>query len=145
MSFPWFSSQASATWPGVADFSSANWRTAQRAACSRQSFFLEAMVALGSPIIGGQLFRPFRGAGQESPPQRAVRDQTDSKLPQRRQNPVLDVALPKRRLALQYGDGLRGMGAFDGLVARFGKAEIKNLAFADQATSSIGTLGFTRC
>jgi len=85
-----------------------------------------------------QLFRPFRGAGQESPPQGAVRDQTDSKLQQRRQNPVLDVALPKRILALQYGDGLRGMGASDGLVARFGKAEIKNLAFADQVLHCAG-------
>ena len=33
---------------------------------------------------------------------------------------------------------MRGMGASDGLVARFGKAEIKNLAFADQVLHCAG-------
>ena len=69
MSFPWCSSQPSATWPRGRFFLGELANKRRELHVLVEVFPLKARVALGSPIIGRQLFRPFRGAGQESPAQ----------------------------------------------------------------------------
>src|SRR5207302_6775461 len=87
---------------------------------------------------------------EEALAQRAVRNKADPKFLECRQHFFLWVAIPQRVFALESGDWLDCVGATNRLWAGFRKAEMLHLAFPDQiltapATSSMGTLGSTRC
>lgn len=57
--------------------------------------------------------------------------------------------MEERVFGLDGGDRLNGVRTANGFGTRFGQTEMQNLAFSDKvldrATSSIGTLGSTRC
>src|SRR5262249_45296144 len=78
------------------------------------------------------------GAGEEASPKRAVGNEPDPELPERRENSALGLPPPKRIFALQSGDRLNRMGAADSLGAGFGQAEIPDLALLDEISHVTG-------
>ena len=89
-------------------------------------------------------------AGEEALAQRAERHEADAQLLDRRQDVPLVLPRPQRVLALHRRDRLHRVRAPDRLRARLRQAEVRDLPCLDQsftapATSSIGTLGSTRC
>lgn len=62
----------------------------------------------------------------------------DGQFFQKREKLRSRVAPEQREFALHRGDGLDGMGAADGLGARFGQAEMQDLAFGDHVADAAG-------
>ena len=71
-------------------------------------------------------------AGEEALAQRAEGDEADAEFFERRQHFGFRFAPPQRIFALTARHRLDGMGAADGLRARFGEAEVLDLALLDQ-------------
>ena len=71
-------------------------------------------------------------AREEAAAERAVGDEADPELSDRRQDLVLDVAGPERVLALQGGDRVDGVRAADRLGGRLREAEVANLPLLDE-------------
>jgi hypothetical protein len=126
------SSQASAICAGVAFF-----RSAMLAEQIDQGLIrLESLrreARQGAAEVGAVELRVFVDlAREEALAQRAVGDKADSEFLQRRDHFLLRSPPPQRVFALQSRDRLHRVRAADRLHARFGKAEVLDLAFLNQ-------------
>ena len=128
----WASSHASAICAGVAFFRSA--MLAEQ--IDQRLIRLESLrreARQGAAEVGTVELRVFVDlAREEALAQRAVRDKADSEFLQGRDHFLLGRLAPQRVFALERRDRLDGVGAADGLHARFGKAEVLDLAFLNQ-------------
>lgn len=79
-------------------------------------------------------------AGQESAPQRGVRDEPDAQLPEYGEDGVLDLALEDRVLRLQHRHRLYCVGPADGVRTGFAESEVPNFARGDQFADHAGDL-----
>ena len=106
-------------------------------------------VGAGVAVAEGRVGRD--GAGEEALAERAERDEADAELGERGDDLVFGFAPPQRVLALQGGDGLDGVGAADACSTPASeRPKWRTLPAAMRsrtvpATSSMGTLGSTRC
>ena len=71
-------------------------------------------------------------AGEEPASERAVRDEADAELAQRREDLLFRVARPDRVLGLEGRNGMHCVGAADGGGRRLGEPEIADLALRHQ-------------
>ena len=143
----WASSQARATWAGVAPLRSASRLTGRRA-----PGWLPASLEAREGCADVALAERGRGVTWpvRKPAERAERHEADAELLEGGSIRLLGLAPEERVLALQRGHRLDGVGAADGRGAGLGHAEVPDLAGLDQfltapATSSMGTSGSTRC
>src|ERR1700676_1497029 len=74
----------------------------------------------------------FDRACEKALSQGAVRDKPNPEFLQGRYHFLFGSPRPQRVLALESGDGLDGVSAADRLPARFGKAEVLDLALLNQ-------------
>ena len=114
-SWPWCSTQASATCPGVAPSSVAN--LAHHAGGAHVGVEVGALEPgiVAAVVALGVLLGPPRRPGQKAAAERAERHQPDTELAQQRQDLRLEVPLPERVFALQRRDRVHRVGAPDGL------------------------------
>src|SRR3954447_12360399 len=88
---------------------------------------LEARV-VAAEVVVRQVVRAADGPGEESAPQRRVRDEADPQLTRGVEDAVLGIAGPERVLGLKGADRMNLVRAPDGLRAGLGQAQIADLA-----------------
>ena len=132
MSSLWWSSHASASWPGV---------TSRSAAISRTRSTSSRFLSKFAPWKRGLLRRKSpsaRSSGEAIAPDRKPRpsgrvgDEADAELAHGRQHRVLGVARPQRVLRLQRRDRVHGVRAADRLRRGLREPEVADLALLDQ-------------